>query len=309
MAASTSSSSVTNTNDNSQWKTQFNTELMKVKNDSSNNPLFTLERYQETIDVIIGAKLKRFSERSEQEVSLLKTYDVVNFGSQMKLVKKSNSSENCLNKYYVPVDEIFEVILDNHLSIGHRGIRNTVNEIKKKFANITEKQVKLFIDGCDECKRKRTKPKNSTKLVIQPVISNDFNARGQVDLIDMQSCPDGPHRFVLNYQDHFTKFCFLRPLKTKTAAEVAYQLLDIFTIVGAPVILQSDNGREFVAKVIQELGEMWKGLKIVHGRARHPQSQGSVERCNQDVKQLIGLLNVNDYHCSIILFNVRDLDS
>ncbi|CAF5104126.1 unnamed protein product [Rotaria magnacalcarata] len=104
----------------------------------------------------------------------------------------------------------------------------------------------------------------------------------------MQSCPDGPFKFIMNYQDHFTKFCILRPLKTKTAAEVAYQLLDIFTILGAPVILQSDNGREFVAKVILELVEMWSGIKIVHGRARHPQSQGSVERCNQDIKQLIG---------------------
>ncbi len=96
----------------------------------------------------------------------------------------------------------------------------------------------------------------------------------------------------MNYQDHFTKFCILRPLKTKTAAEVAYQLLDIFTILGAPVILQSDNGRKFVAKVIQELVDMWTGVKIVHGRARHPQSQGSVERCNQDIKQLIGIVNV-----------------
>jgi transposase InsO family protein len=108
----------------------------------------------------------------------------------------------------------------------------------------------------------------------------------------MQSCPDGPYKFIMNYQDHFTKFCILRPLKTKTAAEVAYQLLDIFTILGAPVILQSDNGREFVAKVIQELVDMWTGIKIVHGRARHPQSQGSVERCNQDIKQLIGIVNV-----------------
>jgi transposase InsO family protein len=37
---------------------------------------------------------------------------------------------------------------------------------------------------------------------------------------------------------------------------------------------------------------MWNGVKIVHGRARHPQSQGSVERCNQDIKQLIGIVNV-----------------
>ncbi|CAF1272724.1 unnamed protein product [Didymodactylos carnosus] len=90
---------------------------------------------------------------------------------------------------------------------------------------------------------KCSKPKNSSKLVVQ-LVSHDFNARGQVDLIDMQSCPDGPFKFILNYQDHFTKFCVLRPMKTKTAAEVAYHLLDIFTMFGAPVILQSDNEDE-----------------------------------------------------------------
>jgi transposase InsO family protein len=44
--------------------------------------------------------------------------------------------------------------------------------------------------------------------------------------------------------------------------------------------------------VIQEMADMWAGIKIVHGRARHPQSQGSVERYNQDIKQLIGIANV-----------------
>ncbi|CAF4733883.1 unnamed protein product, partial [Rotaria sp. Silwood2] len=136
-----------------------------------------------------------------------------------------------------------------------------MNDIKKKYANITEKQVTLFISGCHECKLKRTKPKNSSKLVLRPIISNDFNARGQVDLIDMQSCPDSHFKFILNYQDHFTKFCILRPLKTRTAAEVAFHLLDIFTTFGAPIILQSDNGREFVAKIIEELSNMWKGFK------------------------------------------------
>ncbi|CAF2198458.1 unnamed protein product [Rotaria magnacalcarata] len=104
----------------------------------------------------------------------------------------------------------------------------------------------------------------------------------------MQSSPDGKFKFILNYQDHFTKFCILRPLKSKTAAEVAYNLLDIFTTFGAPAILQSDNGREFVAKVIEELALIWKDLKIVHGKPRHPQSQGSAERSNQDTKQLLG---------------------
>ena len=69
-----------------------------------------------------------------------------------------------------------------------------------------------------------------------------MNARCQVDLIDMQTQGDNQYKFILVYQDHLTKFVQLRPLKTKTAEEVAYVLLDIFTIFGAPSIFQSDNG-------------------------------------------------------------------
>ena len=109
----------------------------------------------------------------------------------------------------------------------------------------------------------------------------------------MQTEPDGPYNFILNYQDHLTKFLFLRPLKTKTAHEVAEHLVDIFCIVGSPYILQSDNGREFVNSVITKLTTIWPGLKIVHGRPRHSQSQGSVERANQDVRDML-ITWVND---------------
>ena len=68
-------------------------------------------------------------------------------------------------------------------------------------------------------------------------------------MISMQSQRDGEYRFILNYQDHLTKFVCLRPLKTKTAEEVAYHLVDIFCDKGAPHILQSDNGREFCNEV------------------------------------------------------------
>jgi hypothetical protein len=79
----------------------------------------------------------------------------------------------------------------------------------------------------------------------------------------------------------------LRALKTKTAAKVTYNLIDIFCTFGAPSILQSDNGREFVNCIIDEIKNMWPQLKIVHGKPRHSQSQGSVERANRDVKDIL----------------------
>ena len=83
------------------------------------------------------------------------------------------------------------------------------------------------------------------------------------------------------------KFVQLLPVTPKRAPEIAFQLLHIFSIFGAPSILQSDNGREFVNSVITELSAMWDGLKIVHGKPRHSQSQGSLERASRDIEDML----------------------
>ncbi|GFS78158.1 SCAN domain-containing protein 3 [Trichonephila clavipes] len=127
----------------------------------------------------------------------------------------------------------------------------------------------------------------SKKKIICPIVSRDFNYRGQVDLVDLQSTPDRNYKWLLHYQDHKMKFSFLRPLTSKRATEVALELLKIFLEVGCPRILQSDNGRLFTATVIQKLKNMWPTCKIVNDRPRHPASQGSVERSNQDFEAML----------------------
>ena len=107
--------------------------------------------------------------------------------------------------------------------------------------------------------------------------------------------PDGKYKFVMHYQEHLSKYHILRPLTSKRATEVAYHLLQIFIDFGAPQILQSDNGREFTAFVIKEICDMWPQLKLVNGRPRHPQSQGSVERSNASLKNsLVAWMRDND---------------
>ena len=87
-----------------------------------------------------------------------------------------------------------------------------------------------------------------TGLVVRPILSHYMNSRCQVDLIDRQSEPDGYYRFIMNYQDHLTKFNILRPLKRKTAEEVAYQLMDIVCMFGAPFILRATMTANLRAK-------------------------------------------------------------
>ena len=83
------------------------------------------------------------------------------------------------------------------------------------------------------------------------------------------------------------KICAASSSNVKMFIRIAYQLLDIFSIFGAPSVLQSDDGRKFVNSVITELSTMWDGLKIVHGKARHSQSQVSVERANRNIEDML----------------------
>ena len=72
------------------------------------------------------------------------------------------------------------------------------------------------------------------------------------------------------------------------AKGVADRITELFCQFGPSKILQSDNGKEFVAAVINDLQKKWPGLVIIHGRPRHPQSQGCVERGNGDLQQRLG---------------------
>ena len=171
---------------------------------------------------------------------------------------------------------MYSIVLMAHLNTGHGGRDKMLKEVNKKYANVTRDVLNLIKEMCEECQLKNRKIA-SKGLVVKPLLSKDFNSRGQVDLVDMQSMRDGDFKFSLHCQDHLTKFAVLRPLTSKLAAEVGFQLLDIFLLFGAPHILQSHNGREFTANIIKELKDMWPDCTLVHGKPRHPQSQGSLK--------------------------------
>lgn len=75
-------------------------------------------------------------------------------------------------------------------------------------------------------------------------------------------------------------------LHTKRAEDVAVHVLRAFAFIGAPAILQSDDGCEFASEVVKELRDLWDIIRIVHGKIRHSQSQGCVKRADEYVKKM-----------------------
>ncbi|CAG8655868.1 1020_t:CDS:2 [Ambispora leptoticha] len=66
------------------------------------------------------------------------------------------------------------------------------------------------------------------------------------------------------------------------AGTVAVHLVkDVFRILSPPLVLQSDNGKEFKGIVKQVCETL--NIRFKHGRPHHPQSQGQIERLNQTV--------------------------
>ena len=97
----------------------------------------------------------------------------------------------------------------------------------------------------------------------------------------------------MHYIEYLTKFQISRPLETKSAIEVSNLFLFKFLGLGVPHILQSDNGREFTAQIIQELSTLWPELFLVNGGPRHPHCHDSVERSNSDMKNKLMYWNNN----------------
>ena len=223
-------------------------------------------------------------------------------GDVEKLIKKRISQDE-EPIYYASIEDTYDIVKRAHIATGHGGRDRMAKEVNKRYANITRDALELFKSYCQECQKKRKRPRTQG-VVVRPILTKEYASRAQIDLIDMQSMTRNSFKWILVYQDHLTKFVILRPLTSKRAAEVAHHLLDIFLLVGAPAILQSDNGSEFTAEVISELKLMWPRLVIVHGKPRHPQSQGSVERANGDINLLPARLGFNFYTpCTIRALN------
>lgn len=246
--------------------------------------LIPKEEYFQIIEDIRTTS-ERKNTKSHHQYYLLSKYEVLQCGDVEKLIKKRQTPDET-PVYYVSIEDTYDIVKRAHVATGHGGRDRMTKELQVKYANIQRDTVELFKSLCQECQKKRKRPMTKG-VVVKPILSSEFSSRGQVDLIDMQSMSCRTYKWIMVYQDHLTKFCVLRPLKSKRAAEVAFQLADIFLLLGAPVILQSDNGSEFTAQIITELCSMWPELSIVHGKPRHPQSQGSVERANGDIKDML----------------------
>ncbi|CAG8625457.1 8383_t:CDS:2 [Paraglomus occultum] len=195
------------------------------------------------------------------------------------LYKKSKGRNARPARPVCPKERLFEVLTDIHDKLQHPGMTVFWNAIASKYAYITQDLVENFISYCSVCNAHRRMDRFSTR----PIIKTKFLTRVQVDILQM-SHKDEDFQYVCLAKDYYTQWLWTAPLKIKNSQEVARALHNMFIVFGAPLILQSSNGKSFTVNVIQKLMKMWPQSKIIHGKSCL-QSPEIVEKANDIFKK------------------------
>ena len=169
---------------------------------------------------------------------------------------------------------------------AHRGRDSTFEKLTASFFNLTRAEVEMLIRET-EVYQVSSKTKNPEK-VTNPLMTSRPMEHLQMDLVDFHQYKgtNNMYTFLLVVVDCFSKFLWAFPLKKKEAPEVLSKLRGLFMTEGIPTILQSDNGKEFVADESRAYYERC-GIIFRTGRAYKPSSQGQVERTNRTLKSAI----------------------
>lgn len=131
----------------------FNKEISKrLEKKAGNCKIFTLLRYNELV-----AKLERIKNKGpcpsiSSDYKVVKRYILKQLGSEYRIVNKH--SGKCL----VFVEEMYDIIANEHFATKHGGRDQTFRKIKATYDNITIEMVVLFIERCP-CQRKKKKKK------------------------------------------------------------------------------------------------------------------------------------------------------
>ena len=164
-----------------------------------------------------------------------------------------------------------------HEKLGHMGARRVKSIIRQKFAWPSMGQdVISHCRSCVHCQKGAKNPARKVPLMERAVLSEPFEVMA-VDLVGPFPLGKGGYRYLLTAVCMASKWPEAIPLKRMTAKTVAEGLIEIFSKTGIPLQLVSDQGTQFVGKVMQQL---CKCLHIDRIRTTpyHPEGNGVVER-------------------------------
>uniref|UniRef100_A0A1B6DP93 Integrase zinc-binding domain-containing protein n=1 Tax=Clastoptera arizonana TaxID=38151 RepID=A0A1B6DP93_9HEMI len=153
-----------------EWRERFMTTVLQSENEKSTHfNVLTKDKYQQLINEVETAA--NTDKKTPLQQRCLKRFGVIDIGGVKKLVAAGERNEDI--KYYLTVDELYDVIDAAHGAVGHGGRDRMLAETSKKYANITKEEIQLYLSMCQVCHMKKKKKETRSGLKTNFTFGNE----------------------------------------------------------------------------------------------------------------------------------------
>ena len=200
--------------------------------------------------------------------------------------------------------------LHNAVTAGHMGIRRTLSGIRMRFFwHGMRNDIQDWCRKCSVCAARKP-PGLMRKAPLKKYQVGVPMERVALDVLGPLPLSRDGNRYVLVVSDYFTKWAEAYAIPDQEAKTVATAFVNQFVSrFGAPLLVHTDQGRNFEAKLFQEMCVLL-GAKKTRTTSYHPQSDGMVERLNRTLGTMISAYVTDnqrtwDQHLSMLTMAYR----
>lgn len=208
------------------------------------------------------------------EIRKMVKFLFINTDIEIKIYSKSELTEA----------EKQQIIMEHHTNPlgGHRGSDQTIKRIRVQFDwdGITE-DVKRFVSACQSCQINKETNRNVKQPMVISTTSVEPFEKLFIDVVGPFPRTVTGNAYILTMQDDLTKFSVATAMENHEANTVAYCFVTSFVCLhGIPKILVSDQGTEFLSKVMSDTCKLLK-IQRINTSPYHPQANGALERSHR----------------------------
>ncbi|XP_033741736.1 uncharacterized protein LOC117328321 [Pecten maximus] len=170
---------------------------------------------------------------------------------------------------------------------GHLGTEKTKERVLRSFYwPGVFKDIQEYCSTCEICQKTARRRGDEKAPLGQPPIIREPFYKISMDVVGPLSRTKKGNRFILTITDDATRYPEAFALKNVDAQTIADTLVELFSRVGVPRVILTDQGTNFTSKMIQELYRVM-GIKGITTTPYHPQANGKVERFNTTLKAVL----------------------